>query len=104
ESTVIDGKVVDVAGIEVSGTCVEFESGKEDTIYPPVDLALFESVDSLMHLGLEHLKKELEVRGLKCGGTLKERAERLFSVRGLKPGEYPKALKSVPQKKRTSKQ
>ena len=29
-------------------------------------------------LGLEGLKQELQARGLKCGGTLSERAARLF--------------------------
>jgi len=33
-------------------------------------------------LGLEVLKEELQARELLCGGTLKQRAERLFSVKG----------------------
>lgn len=32
-------------------------------------------------MGLERLKKELQSRGLICGGTLEERAERLFLLR-----------------------
>lgn len=32
-------------------------------------------------LGLEKLKVELQVRGLKCGGSLSERAERLFLLK-----------------------
>lgn len=48
---------------------------------------------SLEALGLVHLKQELERRGLKTGGTLQERAQRLFSVRGLTPAQYdPKLL------------
>ena len=31
-------------------------------------------------------------RGLKCGGTVEQRAERLFSVKGLKPKKYPAKL------------
>lgn len=31
-------------------------------------------------------------RGLKCGGTAHERAERLFSVKDLQPKNYPKNL------------
>ncbi|CAH8379397.1 unnamed protein product [Eruca vesicaria subsp. sativa] len=32
-------------------------------------------------LGMERLKIELQSRGLKCGGTLQERAERLFLLK-----------------------
>jgi hypothetical protein len=31
--------------------------------------------------GLDVLKRELQARGLKCGGTLAQRAERLFLLR-----------------------
>ncbi|XP_049426840.1 replication stress response regulator SDE2 isoform X2 [Epinephelus fuscoguttatus] len=49
----------------------------------PVDLSSVSSVAQLESLGLDVLKEELMSRGLKCGGTLTERAARLFSVRGL---------------------
>jgi hypothetical protein len=32
-------------------------------------------------LGLEKLKQELQLRGLKCGGNLAERAGRLFLLK-----------------------
>ena len=35
-----------------------------------------------MSLGLDRLKSALMALGLKCGGTLNERAQRLFSIRG----------------------
>ncbi|XP_072356318.1 splicing regulator SDE2 [Scyliorhinus torazame] len=41
------------------------------------------SVEELESLGLDRLKTELMMLGLKCGGTLQERAARLFSVKGL---------------------
>ncbi|KAJ8045411.1 Replication stress response regulator SDE2 [Holothuria leucospilota] len=44
--------------------------------------------------GLDQLKKELMSRGLKCGGTLQERAQRLFSVKGLSPDQIDPALKA----------
>ncbi|KAK1328048.1 hypothetical protein QTO34_012470 [Cnephaeus nilssonii] len=44
-----------------------------------VDLLAFSSVAEMESLGLEKLKCELMARGLKCGGTLQERAARLFS-------------------------
>ena len=33
-------------------------------------------------------------RGLKCGGTLQERASRLFSVKGVSPEDIDPALKA----------
>ncbi|GCB78532.1 hypothetical protein scyTo_0017751, partial [Scyliorhinus torazame] len=41
------------------------------------------SVEELESLGLDRLKTELMMLGIKCGGTLQERAARLFSVKGL---------------------
>jgi len=49
-------------------------------------------VEELQALGLLHLKHALESRGLKCGGSLEERASRLFSVKGLNPEQYPKKI------------
>ena len=49
----------------------------------PVDLEAATSAQELEVFGLELLKTELMSRGLKCGGTLSERAARLFSVKGL---------------------
>ncbi|XP_061535379.1 splicing regulator SDE2 [Phycodurus eques] len=42
------------------------------------------SASDLERLGLERLKGELTARGLKCGGTLSQRARRLFAVTRLK--------------------
>lgn len=47
-----------------------------------LDLNTYESAEQLESVGLEVLKVELQRRGLLCGGTLKDRAARLFSVRG----------------------
>ena len=52
------------------------------------------SLENLKVLGLQHLKGELERRGLKAGGSLEERASRLFSVRGMKESEISKKLKA----------
>ncbi|GFN73677.1 sde2-like protein [Plakobranchus ocellatus] len=49
----------------------------------PVDLDDFNSSSELQALGLDRLKHALTVRGLKCGGTLEERADRLMIVKGL---------------------
>lgn len=51
--------------------------------FPPVDLTLYEDPSELEKLGLGHLKHALKARGMKCGGTLRERAERLFSSKNM---------------------
>lgn len=63
-----------------------------------VDVAAVSSVEQLERLGLDVLKEELMRRGLKCGGTLAERAARLFSVRGLSPDQIDPALLAKPAK------
>ncbi|ERN13881.1 hypothetical protein AMTR_s00021p00050080 [Amborella trichopoda] len=45
-----------------------------------------------MVLGLERLKLELQARGLKCGGTLEERAVRLFLLKTTPLDKLPKKL------------
>ncbi|PIO67584.1 hypothetical protein TELCIR_10658 [Teladorsagia circumcincta] len=53
----------------------------EPTEFPAVDLSLYDSAVQLEELGLNHLKHALAARGMKCGGTLRQRAERLFSAK-----------------------
>ncbi|XP_069386550.1 splicing regulator SDE2 isoform X2 [Paralichthys olivaceus] len=66
----------------------------------PLDLSSVSSVDQLESLGLDVLKLELMSRGLKCGGSLSERAARLFCVRGLTPDQIDPALLAKPGKSR----
>ena len=47
----------------------------------PLDLTRFDSAEALEAVGLERLKAELTAQKLKCGGTLRERAARLFLLR-----------------------
>uniref|UniRef100_A0A3P8X4F8 Replication stress response regulator SDE2 n=1 Tax=Cynoglossus semilaevis TaxID=244447 RepID=A0A3P8X4F8_CYNSE len=70
-----------------------------NVVFPPfpspqsaVDLDSVSSVQQLEALGLDILKKELMSRGLKCGGTLSERAARLHSIRGLRPDQIDPSL------------
>lgn len=44
-----------------------------------MDLSAFSSWEELASLGLDRLKSALMALGLKCGGTLEERAQRYFS-------------------------
>ncbi|XP_045903235.1 replication stress response regulator SDE2 isoform X1 [Micropterus dolomieu] len=65
---------------------------------PALDLSSLSSPAQLEDLGLDVLKRELTSRGLKCGGTVAERAARLFSVRGLTPDQIDPALLAKPGK------
>ncbi|XP_052807476.1 splicing factor 3A subunit 3-like [Mya arenaria] len=76
-----------------------------------LDLSAFSSWEELASLGLDRLKSALMALGLKCGGTLEERAQRLFSTKGKrledldpamfaksKPGRAGKARESEKQR------
>ncbi|KAK5983825.1 Splicing factor 3A subunit 3 [Trichostrongylus colubriformis] len=53
----------------------------------PIDVSAYSSPVELESLGLDRLKAALMALGLKCGGTLKERAERLYASKGLRAGD-----------------
>ncbi|ELW49558.1 hypothetical protein TREES_T100003334 [Tupaia chinensis] len=76
----------------------EGQSGNTVIGQGSIDLLAFTSAAELELLGLEKLKCELMALGLKCGGTLQERAARLFSVRGLARGQIDPALFARPLK------
>ncbi|XP_056892019.1 splicing regulator SDE2 isoform X1 [Takifugu flavidus] len=76
----------------------EFEASQQQQVHHRLDLATVTSVEHLEILGLDVLKDELRCRGLKCGGTLTERAARLFSIRGLTPEQINPALLAKPTK------
>lgn len=54
-----------------------------------LDLSGFSSEEELASLGLDRLKSALLAKGMKCGGTLQERAHRLWSTRGLDESDLP---------------
>lgn len=60
----------------------------------PVNLDDYSHAGDLQVLGMERLKAELMRRGLKCGGSLQERAQRLFSVKGVASEDIPTKLLS----------
>ena len=60
----------------------------------PLRLGLFNDATELEALGGDRLKEALEAMGLKCGGSLKDRAERLWSIRGKKAEEIPLKLRA----------
>lgn len=62
-----------------------------------VDLSRYGSAQELEALGMDVLKGALTAANLKCGGSLQQRAERLFSTKGLAADQYDKAI-LAPQK------
>ncbi|GAQ82363.1 Telomere_Sde2 domain containing protein [Klebsormidium nitens] len=58
----------------------------------PLDFSMFESAQEMEALGLERLKEELQDRGLKCGGSLSERAARLFLLKSVPLEKLDKKL------------
>ncbi|WOL20473.1 splicing factor [Canna indica] len=54
------------------------ENGPIQSQEAVIDLDYYSTVEELMEVGPEKLKEALAARGLKTGGTLKQRAERLF--------------------------
>jgi len=57
---------------------------QEKVTYEPIDLATISVLPDLVNLGNDHLKHELMRLGLKAGGSLQERAKRLYDIK-LKP-------------------
>ncbi|XP_062568418.1 splicing regulator SDE2-like [Saccostrea cucullata] len=74
------------------------EQSEETEDEKPFDFDDYCSVGDLEVLGLERLKSLLMERGMKCGGTLQQRAERLFSVKGLDPKDINPSLLAKPSK------
>ena len=57
-----------------------------------VDLAQLHSAEAVAALGADRLKEGCEALGLKTGGTVGDRAARLFSTKGRDPSTWPKKI------------
>lgn len=80
---------------KLPGWFKETECSQTDTATESmIDLDSYKDWTELLEIGLDCLKKELQVKGLKCGGTLEERAKRLWSVRGKSLDEIEDSLKA----------
>jgi len=73
-----------------SGSSSDSKSGKKE----PLRLGMFNTQQELEALGMDRLKEALEALELKCGGTLQDRAARLWAVRGKKPKDFPANLRA----------
>jgi len=67
----------------------------ETKAFDPIDLDSIESPEVLQFFSSEHIRAELERRGLKSDGNDDERAIRLFLIRGVPEKEIPKDLLAI---------
>ncbi|KAG6420188.1 hypothetical protein SASPL_116708 [Salvia splendens] len=87
DEVVSDAETRDISAMESASAAVSLENtGK------PLNFDDYHSPSEMEVLGLERLKSELQARGLKCGGTLKEREERLFLLKTTPLEMLPKKL------------
>lgn len=69
--------------VTASGTSAAGKSAasKASQQQEPIDLANFDNAAQLEGVGMERLKAELQRHGMKCGGTVQERASRLLLLK-----------------------
>ncbi|KAL6128575.1 hypothetical protein ACLB2K_071930 [Fragaria x ananassa] len=92
ESTSI---VSEANGSSESSPVVQEETvanGNTAEMEKPLNFDDFNSASEMEVLGSERLKLELQAYGLKCGGTLRERAARLFMLKSTPIEKIPKKL------------
>ncbi|KAI3494894.1 hypothetical protein L1887_36902 [Cichorium endivia] len=77
---------------KVSDSKVGINEEAVSTKEKPISFDEFNSSVEMEVLGMERLKSELQERGLKCGGTLQERAARLFLLKTTPIERLPKKL------------
>ncbi|KAG7619202.1 Ubiquitin-like domain superfamily [Arabidopsis suecica] len=82
------------AAVKREGTAKETVSVDAVCCKPvePLNFDDFNSPADMEVLGMGRLKTELQSRGLKCGGTLRERAARLFLLKSTPLEKLPKKL------------
>ena len=85
------GELVDTPTASIA---IEFQKG-----IPEIDFSTFDSAGDLEIFGLDVLKHELMKHGLKCGGTLAQRAERLFLLKNAELCNLDAKHKAKPSKK-----
>ena len=76
------------------------DSEKFEEVKKSVDVHSARSSKYLEALGLDRLKDELVRRSVKCGGTLSERAERLYQVIQYPENEIPSHFKVKAKRRR----
>ncbi|CAA6671561.1 unnamed protein product [Spirodela intermedia] len=79
-------------------SCAVIGDSVDEKSNEPLNFEEFNSAEELEVLGMERLKSELQAHGLKCGGTLQERAARLFLLKSTPVDKLPKKLLAKPTK------
>jgi hypothetical protein len=85
-----------------SSQSIEGHHAEEEIILTDEMLFNLQAKEDLYQYGGDVLKKALMSRGLKCGGTIEERASRLFAVRGLRSDQIDSKLRSKPHSKHSN--
>ncbi|CAM6099576.1 unnamed protein product [Calypogeia fissa] len=99
-----EGQIPSISNGTVSASPLSAPSSTmENNVMGPLDLGNYRTSKDLEVLGLERLKSELLNRGLKCGGSLTERAARLFLLKTTPLEKLDKSLFSKPIGKATKK-
>ncbi|MCJ8747530.1 hypothetical protein PDJAM_G00154610 [Pangasius djambal] len=83
KQNVSDKQEVEKDVIVETKDCAGTQPAQPEDADAPLDLLSVSGVEELEALGLERLKAELTKRGMKCGGTLQERAARLYSLQSV---------------------
>eukprot|EP00245_Coleochaete_scutata_P006034 TRINITY_DN20146_c0_g1_i1.p1 TRINITY_DN20146_c0_g1~~TRINITY_DN20146_c0_g1_i1.p1 ORF type:complete len:395 (-),score=112.31 TRINITY_DN20146_c0_g1_i1:542-1726(-) len=70
---------------EIASQPVDISSEKNvgQIVCPSLDFSAYATAEKMQELGMDKLKDELMARGLKCGGSLSERAARLFLLKNI---------------------
>jgi hypothetical protein len=92
-------EVVEVTKKSAKSSAELLEEKLKDIVKEPVkaealDLESYQSVQELEVLGMDRLKGALMALQIKCGGSLSERATRLFSLKGLERRDYPSKVRA----------
>ncbi|KAK1358527.1 Splicing factor 3A subunit 3 [Heracleum sosnowskyi] len=66
------------------------ENGHDPSQHTAIDLDYYSAVEELIEVGPERLKEALAALGLKTGGTIRQRAERLFLTKDTPLGKLDK--------------
>ncbi len=98
-----DSKPSAASGAAASDQSAASEAAGE-AAHLPIDLMQFSSAGDLESMGLVRLKNELQRHGLKCDGSLSERAARLFLLKTTPVTKLDQQHLSKPVKKKQSKQ
>lgn len=81
--------------IPVNGPKPPKSNFKSAAVLPEeLNLDKYETIEQLEALGIDRLKSALMAMDCKCGGSAHERAERLFSLKGLERKDFPTKVRT----------